>query len=81
VFGGSGADAVKVAQQQRPAVGVQLRPAVVAVQPGDRRKDKRCGAGCVVTGEDAIDLRKRVVTGLMHEHRSEATDGGQGRRR
>ena len=35
------------------------------------------GAGGVVAGEDPVDLGKRVVTGLMHEHRGEAADRGQ----
>ena len=36
VLGGPGGDAIQVPQQQGPAVGVQFRPAVVAVEAGNR---------------------------------------------
>ena len=76
-FGGTVADPVQVAQQQVPTVVVQGGAAVVAVQSGRRGEYEDLGASGLVLLQDAVDLRERIVTGPVHQHGCETTDGAQ----
>ena len=55
----------------------RVRAGVVAVQPGDRGQHQHLGVGGVIRVEDPVDLRERVVAGLVQEHGGEPADGGQ----
>ena len=77
VLGREAAIRSRLSSSSAPAVGVQLRAAVVAVEARHRREHQDLGAGRVVAGEDAVDLGERVVIGPVHQHRGEAADGGQ----
>ena len=76
-LGSTVADPVQVAQQQVPAVVVEGGAAVVAVQSGRRGEHEDLGVRGLVLLQDAVDRRERVVTGAVHHHGGEATDGGQ----
>ena len=77
-FGRPVADPVQVAQQAGPNrrrrgwAGCRSRPS-----PDVAESTRTSARVAVVLLQDAVDLRERVVTGAVHHHGCEATDGGQ----
>jgi hypothetical protein len=68
---------VEVGEQRLPARLVQVGPGVVAVPAGGSGQHQDAGVRRVVPVEQPLDLRRRVVSGLVQHHRGEAADRGQ----
>jgi hypothetical protein len=71
---GQRGQAVQVAQQDPPAVVVQLRAGVVALLAGDGRQHQHARPRGGVGRQEAVDLRHRVVAGHVQQQRGEPAD-------